>query len=323
QLRARHRRARAEPARGLRRARAPARGARSDSPDGRCLAARRGAPRAPRGERVTRLLAGALIPAHANEEALARTLTRQVRSYPGLSLLERGALRVLCHGPAPPPSAVPLCLLEGSIDNVGAIAAELGRAQGGAPERVLAEAYERHGAALLGRLRGDFSLLIWDGVRERGLLARDQLGVRSLYLHERPGGVLCFATEICELLVLLPRRPAPDPAGVASWLSARPPPGASTLYGGIRRLAPAAVLRLSPERIEEERYWTPAYAGPQVDSAADSALRVREALAGAVARPMSPASTAVLMSGGLDSVSVAALAQRAARGGVLACSAFF
>ena len=87
-------------------------------------------------------------------------------------------------------------------------------------------------------MRGDFVLLIWDYQRCEGLLARDQLGVRSMFLHDASDS-LCFASEVRYLLALLPRRPAPDPVSLAHWLTMSNRPGSATLFAGIRRLTPA------------------------------------------------------------------------------------
>ena len=110
-------------------------------------------------------------------------------------------------------------------------------------------------------MRGDFALLIWDRERGEGLLARDQLGVRSLFLHDAAGS-LCFASEIRHLLALLPRRPAPDRVSVAHWLTMSHRPGSATLYAGIRRLDPGAMLLLDRDGVREKPYWTPRFSEP-------------------------------------------------------------
>ncbi len=97
--------------------------------------------------------------------------------------------------------------------------------------------------------------------RGEGLVARDQMGARSLFLYDA-GGVLYFASEIHQLLALLPRRPEPDPISVAHWLSMSSAPGSATLYAGIRRLNPGSLLALSGDGVREERYWAPRFVEP-------------------------------------------------------------
>lgn len=242
------------------------------------------------------------------------------------TILDRGPLRLAFSGPANPP-VEPFCLLDGYLDNAEQLRRELGGAPGdpalATDEGLISACYRRWGRALLPRLRGDFALLIWDGERREGLLARDQLGVRPLFLCD-VGGPLCFAGEIRHLLALLPRRPPPDPVSVAHWIAVSTRPGTSTLYSDVRRLRPGAALLLGPDGVREERYWAPRFAGALELSQEELAPKLRASLELAVRRRIAPAGrTGVLMSGGLDSSSVAALCARAADGRALACSATF
>ena len=166
---------------------------------------------------MTRWLAGVFDPSdRADCSRLAGALAPHAAT-----VLALGPLRIAHSGPASD-TRLPLCLLDGFLDNASELRAAL---------------------ELPPRMRGDFALLIWDHEHAEGLLARDQLGVRSLFLHDAGGG-LCFASEIRHLLALLPRRPAPDPVGVAHWLTMGQRPGSATLYAGIRRLNPGALLQL-------------------------------------------------------------------------------
>ncbi len=258
------------------------------------------------GARIDRSrIAGALAP-HASTIYACQSLTV---AYSGAALAATDS---------------PMCLLDGHIDNATELNGMLGGSPRSSVEELLALGYRRWGPALLARLRGDFALLIWDRQRGEGLLARDQLGVRSLFLHETGAG-LSFAGEVRHLLALLPRQPAPDPVGVAHWITMRGRPGSGTLYEGIRRLNPGSVLLLSREGAREERYWIPRFAEPLDLPLAELSGRVRGSMAQAVERRLDKEGvTGVLMSGGLDSSSVAAMATtRAQPGRVTAYSAEF
>jgi asparagine synthase (glutamine-hydrolysing) len=238
------------------------------------------------------------------------------------TLLESGPLRVAYSGP-PLGAATPICLFDGSLDNAGELKRELGLRGAVAVEGLLAAGYRRWGRELPGRLRGDFALLVWDAERRQGLLARDQLGVRPLFLSDAGGGV-AFAGELRHLLALLPRRPQPDRAGVAHWIAAGSRPDTGTLYAGIRRLAPGGVLLFDRSGVEEASYWAPRFEEPLELSPAQLASRVRDKLETAVRR-RAPAGTAtgVLMSGGLDSSAVAALCAHSGEGETHAFAATF
>ncbi len=238
------------------------------------------------------------------------------------TLVAYGPLQVVYTGPANDHSG-PLCLLDGYFDNASELAALLRVPPDSPPEQVLAAGWQRWERELVARMRGDFALIVWDPRREEGLMARDQMGVRSIFLHDGSDG-LYFASEVRQMLALLPSRPGPDPASLAHWLTMGSRPGPATLYMGIRRLNPGAMLLLDRKGVREERYWTPRFAEPLDATEPDLAQQVRTALDRAVARRISPNGlSGVLMSGGLDSASVAAIAAIQAPGRILSYSAVF
>jgi len=196
---------------------------------------------------------------------------------------------------APAQASGVVCHLDGHLDN----AEELGSD--------LAAAYRRRGLELPARMRGDFALLVWDPDRREGLLARDQLGARPLFIAEK-GGRLHFASELRDLLELLPTTPAPDPDGVTHWIALSTRPGNGTLYEGVERLGPGEMLRFGPAGTVRSRYWTPRFREPLELSPEEWGERVRESLGEAVRRRLDPdRETGVLLSGGLDSASIAAV----------------
>ena len=163
-------------------------------------------------------------------------------------------------------------------------------------------------------MRGPFALVLWDGDAPRGLLAQDQLGGRSLFtFHDGPR--LCFATEISVLLRLLRRRPDPDELALAHHLVDHSVPDGRMLFHGIRRLGGGCLLELS-DAGRAERGLDAALPA----AAAGAARRARRAAArrarggGAATRCRPSGVSALLLSGGLDSSVVAALAAPRAPG---------
>lgn len=221
-----------------------------------------------------------------------------------------GALAVAWTGSVPPHDAGgPWCLLDGQIYGAEGIPDEEGLAAR-EPERWLTAAYRRWGEGVLARLRGDFVALIYDPERDRGLLAVDHIGIRSLVLHER-GSRLVFGSEVRELVGALPRRPAPEHATVAYWLMATRMPPDRTLYEGINRMPSGHVLRLADGRWTKRRYWEPSYE-PRLAADRDEAVDgIRRAIVRAVDRRLRPGESAgITLSGGLDSSTVAGVATR-------------
>ena len=265
---------------------------------------------------MSRWLAGVFDP---GARADTRRLDGALRPDAAASL-ESGPLRLAFSGPAVG-STDPVCLFDGHLDNAAEIRGQLGldAPPAHSPEALLAAAYRRWGQGLPSRMRGDFALVVWDREQGEGLLARDQLGARPLFLYDSGEAVL-FANEIRHLLALLPRRPAPDPASVAHWIALSNRPGTQTLYEGVRRLMPGGILLLQRRGVREMRYWTPRFEEPLDLPPAQLAEPLRDGLERAVGRRLTPSgTTGVTMSGGLDSSSVAALSAAQAPGRVLAC----
>jgi asparagine synthase (glutamine-hydrolysing) len=221
------------------------------------------------------------------------------------------------------PAARTICVMDGQLYDLDALARTLGADGGAGPERVVAAGYERWGTEVLDRLRGRFALVLWDRKRRSGLVAVDALGAGGLFLHEAEG-TLRFASELSVLLRALPSRPGPDQTEVARWLARGTLHPGRTLYAGVRRLPGGSYVELTGSgRVRERRYWAPRYSPPTGLSHAEAVEAVREGTEAAVRRRMPAEGPAgVLLSGGLDSSSVAAFA--AASGGeVRAYSLFF
>jgi asparagine synthase (glutamine-hydrolysing) len=267
---------------------------------------------------MTRWLAGSFdASGRADPSSLASVLVAHAST-----VLALGPLCVAYSGDA---SVVrrPLCLLDGFLDNAAELSAALGLAADPPPEQLLAAGWRRWGRELPARMRGDFALLIWDEEQGEGMLARDQLGVRSVFLHDGDGA-LRFASEIRDLLALLPRRPAPDRVSLAHWITMGHRPGSATLYEGVRRLNPGAMLLLDRGGVREASYWQPRFQPPLEEPPSQLTARLGAALDDAVSRRIAAdGGTGVLMSGGLDSASVAAVASKQAPGSVSAYSAVF
>jgi asparagine synthase (glutamine-hydrolysing) len=216
-----------------------------------------------------------------------------------------------------------LCAIEGSLYEPEALAGELGLPAGTDDARVITAAYRRFGTAALGRLRGDFALVVWDRRDGKGLLACDQLGGRALFLRAS-GRRLTFATELRNLLRLLPTRPGPDPVAIVHWLALGGPPAGHSFYQDVMQLPAGHCVELDRAGWRVVRYWRPEYRpGGKVDPTEASQL-VRRGLERAVRRRSGEGDvTGVMLSGGIDSAAVAGVAAVGERPPVGAYSAVF
>lgn len=261
---------------------------------------------------MNRAIAGVYDP-HLRRAHVREVLVEALAGEGSLGIADEPPLRLAWTraggGGAERPADV-LCVIDGSIHNLETLARQSAARPGATPEAILVAAYRRWGEGVLERLRGDFVVVLWERAARRGLAARDQLGERSLFLHEGDGS-LAFASEIRNLLHLLPRRPDADRVAVAHWLALSGPPGDRTLYDGVRRLQPGHYVRLGEGRWAVRRYWSPRYAPVSQRRRNDVVEELREGLADAVRRRLGEGeTTGVLLSGGLDSSGVAALARQ-------------
>jgi asparagine synthase (glutamine-hydrolysing) len=204
------------------------------------------------------------------------------------------------------------CALSGRIADLGALAPEYDPR----PEQwahAVAAGWDEHGERALEELRGEFVVAIWSPRDGRGVVARDQLGGRTLF-WTTVGGRLAFAEELRDLLPLLERTPDPDRVAATVWLAEGVWPLGRSCFEGIARLGPGRLLRAEGTAVREATWWQPRYQ-PPLDAPADQlAELVGDAVDAAVRRSMRGSERpAVLLSGGLDSTTVAAAATRAGR----------
>jgi asparagine synthase (glutamine-hydrolysing) len=172
---------------------------------------------------------------------------------------------------------------------------------------VLLELYAAEGPGMLPRLNGMFAFAVWDA-RDRVLfVGRDRLGVKPLY-YSMEDGILRFASEEKALFAsgIAPRF---DPGAWEELLCFRYVAGPRTPYEGIRRLLPGHYLIWREGEIREHRWWSLSERVREHRESPPSDIQAwfREIFDSSVAlRTISDVPLGVLLSGGLDSGSVAA-----------------
>jgi asparagine synthase (glutamine-hydrolysing) len=157
------------------------------------------------------------------------------------------------------------------------------------------------------RLQGAYSLACWNEADSSLLLLRDRLGERPLYWCSTPQA-LFFASEPAQLLAVDSIEPAPNLERILAYLLKQPFDPAWSLFRHIQRL-PEAHFLLCKDHQTTLRHWSPRSVTQGAWSRAEAAEALTQSLEQAVARRLSTdGESGVLLSGGLDSSSVAAKA---------------
>jgi asparagine synthase (glutamine-hydrolysing) len=182
------------------------------------------------------------------------------------------------------------------------------RLDGAASDGVLVlQAYEKWGDAFVDHLAGDFAFVLWDGRRRRLLAARDRLGVRALF-HAEAGGSLLLSDSLDWIAAHEAADSALDPRWVADFLTVgHSRDFESTVWRGVKRLAPAHLLEAGTVQAASRRYWRLELGEPlHLPNAAAYGERFRDVMTSAIRDRLPSGRVGISMSGGLDSTTLAA-----------------
>jgi asparagine synthase (glutamine-hydrolysing) len=177
---------------------------------------------------------------------------------------------------------------------------------------VILAAYREWGVECVSQLGGMFAFAIYDEAKHRVLLARDRAGEKPLF-YRVDGEQFTFASEAKALLAdpACPRRVRAQ--SLNEYLAYGYVTGENTMFADIRRVAPAgrAVIDLSSGAVTHDSYWTLPRTAPSASTADTEQLvdELHELLKASVRRQlMADVPIGVLLSGGVDSSIVTAIA---------------
>jgi asparagine synthase (glutamine-hydrolysing) len=213
---------------------------------------------------------------------------------------EDGAVHVVCNG---------------EIYNAPALRRDLER--GGHRFRtrsdveVLMHLYEERGTDFLHALRGMFALALWDARERRLVLARDPFGIKPLVYALAPGRI-AFASELKALLTLPWVSREIDLEALETYLAVNAVLAPRTIFRDARKLPAGHILVAGAGTVHVERYARPGpvpAAAVRREPPAALTAELRDRLADSVrAHLVADVEVGVLLSGGVDSGTVAALA---------------
>jgi asparagine synthase (glutamine-hydrolysing) len=175
---------------------------------------------------------------------------------------------------------------------------------------VLLHALVADGPGCLHYFNGMFSFALVDQHAQTVFLARDHLGIKPLFYYLSARGDLVFSSELKSLLAH-PRVPRQlDHRSLAMLLVDRYVADPWTMFQGIRQLRPGHWLAWRAGRAETGCYYRPELA-PDMASGHDWPAELDQALVASVrAQLAADVPVGILLSGGIDSSTVAAYASR-------------
>lgn len=167
--------------------------------------------------------------------------------------------------------------------------------------------YEEFGIEAVQYLRGMFAFALWDGGKQRLVIARDRLGIKPVYYSLSQDGELFFASEIKALIEARAVKPELNYDVLSDFAANRYTSGDETLFRGVRRLPPGHTLVWQDGKVQIARFWDVSFAKhesplsdrqyiEQFDQLFRESVRLRL---------MADVPLGMFLSGGIDSTAIA------------------
>ncbi|MEU4312274.1 asparagine synthase (glutamine-hydrolyzing) [Nocardia sp. NPDC024068] len=208
------------------------------------------------------------------------------------------------------PNGAVVLVYSGEVYNFSELRSELvmrgHRFRSRSDTEVVLRGYLEWGEAVAERLVGMYAFALWDARDRRLVLIRDRLGIKPLYLWPTADGVL-FGSEPKAILANSLARPALGLDGMRALFTMIADPR-SAVWDGMEQVDPGTVVTVSREGIRRRRYWELTRA-EHTDDLQTTIAKVRGLLQDSVAQQLvADVPLCALLSGGLDSSAITALA---------------
>ncbi len=183
--------------------------------------------------------------------------------------------------------------------------------------------YEDFAEGCFAKLRGMFSVALWDSRNRKLVLARDRVGKKPLF-YAADGKRILFGSELKALLAGDSLAREIDEQALSDYFSFGYIPAPKTIYRTVRKVMPGHYLVASANGIRETCYWDLSFARVEERSEAEWCERIRHELCAATrVRLMSDVPLGAFLSGGIDSSSVVAMMSHLMKRAVTTCSIGF
>ncbi len=184
----------------------------------------------------------------------------------------------------------------------------------GTDSETILHLYEEYGFESLSYLRGQFAFCLWDSKKKQIFAARDRIGEKTLYYSQIPGGVV-FSSELKAILKYYIPKPQINKTQLAAPIRYTSPSSKSdTFIEQIKRIESGQYLVVDDEGLRKYYYWKRGNSGlytGTVEEAKKETLRLMRESVDIHLRSDVP--VAVMLSGGIDSSAIAAIAKETGR----------
>ena len=218
-------------------------------------------------------------------------------------------------------------LLNGEIYNYPELRAELqqrGHVFGTKSDtEAVVHLYEEFEEGCFAKLRGMFSIALWDSRRRKLVLARDRVGKKPLFYAADQKRIL-FGSELKALLAAGGLSREMDEQALSDYFSFGYIPAPKTIYRSVRKVLPGHYLVASANGVKETCYWDLSFANVEQREEAEWGEMLRHEICDATrVRLMSDVPLGAFLSGGIDSSSVVAMMSKLMKRSVTTCSIGF
>lgn len=185
--------------------------------------------------------------------------------------------------------------------------------------QIVGRLFAERGVDAFARLRGSFAAIVWDGAARRLHVARDQVGLQPLFVA-RSEGRWHFAGAPAALVSLPGVSRDIDAVALSEWVCGWYPAIEDTAYREVKRVPPATVTTFGSGEVVQRRYWDPSPITEPIAWSREEDLGAFDGLlTQAVRRAVGVnGAPAIFLSGGVDSITVAAAAADIRRASALA-----
>lgn len=168
--------------------------------------------------------------------------------------------------------------------------------------------YEKYGTKFLEKLNGMFALAIWDGKKQRLIIARDRLGIKPLY-YCVDGEKVIFSSEIKGIIAQPSFKREVDFESLHYYFFHNNIPAPKTIFKNILSVLPSEFIIFPKQgQIQKNKYWQLIFSENNIEDEKEASRHLFGLLEESVKSHMvSDVPTGVALSGGVDSSILVAL----------------